>query len=75
MCYTEACMLVRSAREADQNFSRLIAEVRPVAADRMSDPAWRSAYERMQALLAAKPRAGYRLGRIMPEDKHGESRW
>lgn len=86
-------MLVRSVREANQNFSRLIAEVergetvlitksgrtvaevRPVAEDRMSDPAWRSAYERMRKLLAAKPRTGYRLGRITQEDKYGESRW
>lgn len=86
-------MLLRSVREANQNFSRLIAEVedgetvlitkngravaevRPVAEDRMEDPVWRAAFERMRDLLAAKPATGFRLGRITEEDKRGPSRW
>jgi prevent-host-death family protein len=84
-------MLVRSVREANQNFSKLIsdveggetvlitkngrtvAEVRPVAEDRMADPIWRASYERMMARLAAKPRRGYRLGKITEEDKYGDA--
>jgi prevent-host-death family protein len=85
-------MLVRSVREANQNFSRLVAdveggetvlitknsrpvaEVRPVPEDRMSDPAWRAAHERMCAILDAIPDDGYRVGRITEEDKRGPSR-
>ena len=84
-------MLVRSVREANQNFSKLIsevedgetvlitkngrtvAEVRPVPEDRMADPTWRSAYERMMARLAAKPDRNHRLGRITEEDKYGDA--
>ena len=83
-------MLVRSVREANQNFSRLIgevedgetvlitkngrpvAEVRPAPSDRMSDPVWRAAFERMKAMLDAKPDRGVRLGRITQEDKYGD---
>jgi prevent-host-death family protein len=84
-------MLVRSVREANQNFSKLIgevedgetvlitkngrtvAEVRPVPEDRMADPAWRAAYERMMARLTAKPDRNYRLGKITEEDKYGDA--
>jgi prevent-host-death family protein len=84
-------MLVRSVREANQNFSKLIsdveggetvlitkngrtvAEVRPVPEDRMADPAWRAAYDRMAAKLAAKPDRGCRLGDITEEDKYGDA--
>ena len=52
---------------------RAIAEIRPVSADRMDDPAWREACERMRAMLAAKPRTAFRLGRITEEDKFGRS--
>ena len=82
-------MLVRSVREANQNFSRLVAdveggetvlitkngrpvaEVRPVAEDRASDPAWRAAFDRMCAILDAIPDDGYRVGEITEEDKRG----
>jgi prevent-host-death family protein len=84
-------MLVRSVREANQNFSKLIsdveggetvlitkngravAEVRPCPEDRMADPAWRAAYDRMVAKLAAKPDRGCRLGKITEEDKYGDA--
>lgn len=86
-------MLVRSVREANQNFSRLVAEVeggetvlitkngrpvaevRPVPEDRMSDPAWRSAQERLCATLDAIPDDGYRVGQVTEEDKRGPSPW
>lgn len=85
-------MLVRSVREANQNLSRLVAEVergetvlitkngravvemRRVASDRTDDPAWREAYERMCAMLAAKPNTSFRLGHITEEDKYGRSK-
>jgi prevent-host-death family protein len=86
-------MLIRSVREANQNFSRLVAdveggetvlitkngrpvaEVRPVPDDRMADPAWRTAFDRMCAILDAIPDDGYRVGEITEEDKRGPSRW
>lgn len=84
-------MLVRSVREANQNFSQLIrevekgeiviitkngkqvAEVRPVIADRMQDPIWRAAYERMVARLRNKPDYGIEVGVITEEDKYGDA--
>jgi antitoxin (DNA-binding transcriptional repressor) of toxin-antitoxin stability system len=84
-------MIVRSVREADQNFSQLIsdvekgeiviitrdgkrvAEVRPVIEDRMQDPVWRAAYERMMKRLREKPAYGIRVGEITEEDKYGDA--
>jgi prevent-host-death family protein len=82
---------VRSVREANQNFSRLVAEVengetvlitkkgrvvaeiRPASDDRTADPTWRAAYDRMVAMLAAKPKRGLTLGRITQDDKYGDA--
>jgi prevent-host-death family protein len=84
-------MIVRSVREANQNFSKLIsdvekgeiviitkngkrvAEVRPVIEDRMQDPVWRAAYERMMARLHSKPSTGCPVGEITEEDKYGDA--
>ncbi len=84
-------MLVRTVREANQNFSKLIgevekgeivmitkngrrvAEVRPVIEDRMQDPVWRAAYERMMKRLREKPDYGIRIGEITEEDKYGDA--
>lgn len=84
-------MLVRSVREANQNFSKLIsevekgeiviitkngkqvAEVRPVIEDRMQDPVWRAAYERMMERLRNKPDYGIEIGEITEEDKYGDA--
>ncbi|HEX6014818.1 MAG TPA: type II toxin-antitoxin system prevent-host-death family antitoxin [Geminicoccaceae bacterium] len=78
-----------SVREANQNFSRLIAEVekgetviitkngravaqvRPQPADRMDDPEWRGAYDRLMANLRGRRGDGYRVGKITEEDKYG----
>jgi prevent-host-death family protein len=78
-----------SVREANQNFSRLIAEVergetviitkngravaqvRPQPADRMDDPEWRAAYERLMEDLRSWRGDGYRVGKITEEDKYG----
>jgi prevent-host-death family protein len=84
-------MRVRSIREANQNFSKLIAEVergetivitrngrqvaevRPVAVNRMEDPVWRAAYERMVALLDDKTGTGGPVGVITEDDKYGDA--
>jgi prevent-host-death family protein len=73
-----------SVREANQNFSRLIAEVekgetviitkngRTVAkVVPQPDPEWRAAHERLMAFLRSRPDDGYRVGRITEEDKYG----
>jgi hypothetical protein len=41
----------------------------------MADPAWRTAFDRMCAILDAIPDDGYRVGEITEEDKRGPSRW
>lgn len=84
-------MLVRSVREANQNFSKLVSEVengeivvitknghhvaemRPIPANRMDDPVWRAAYERMMDMLRNKPDYGIELGEITEEDKYGDA--
>jgi prevent-host-death family protein len=84
-------MLVRSIREANQNFSKLImevekgetvvitkngrqvAEVRPLSGSRMDDPVWRKGYERMVAMLDAKPGTGGPVGVISEDDKYGDA--
>ncbi|HET6470091.1 MAG TPA: type II toxin-antitoxin system prevent-host-death family antitoxin [Geminicoccaceae bacterium] len=84
-------MIVRSVREANQNFSKLIsevekgetviitkngrqvAEVRPIPENRMDDPVWRAAYERMVKRLREKPDYGIEVGEITEEDKYGDA--
>jgi prevent-host-death family protein len=78
-----------TVRDANQNFSKLIAEVeqgetvlitkngrtvaelRPRADDPRQDLEWRSAYERMLALLQAWPDRRYQVGKITEDDKYG----
>lgn len=50
-----------------------VAEVRPVIEDRMQDPIWRAAYERMVEMLENKPDYGIQVGEITEEDKYGDA--
>jgi hypothetical protein len=43
-----------------------------VAADRASDPAWRSAFAALSKSLRSKAATGYRVGTITEDDKYGE---
>jgi len=80
-----------TARDANQNFSKLladvekgetvlitkngrtVAELRPRSDDPREDPAWRSAYEHMVALLRETPATGFRVGKITEDDKYGDA--
>jgi hypothetical protein len=66
-------MRMRSTRKANQNSAKSMTEVRPVPANRMEDPAWRAAYERMVALLDGKPGTGVPVGEITEDDKYGDA--
>jgi prevent-host-death family protein len=84
-------MIKMSVRDANQNFSRMLAEVekgetvlitkngktvaelRPRADDPREDPAWRAAYDEMDALMNAWPQSGYRVGAITEDDKYGDA--
>jgi prevent-host-death family protein len=84
-------MQVRTVREANRSFSKLInevekgeiiiitkngrqvAELRPVIEDRMQDPVWRAAHERMIERLRNKPDYGIVLGEITEEDKYRDT--
>ena len=43
---------------------KMVADLRPRSDDPRDDPEWRAAYERMVALMRARPVTGYRVGKI-----------
>jgi hypothetical protein len=49
----------------------LVARIAPQAADRASDPEWRSAFAVLRKSLRSKS-TGYRVGTIAEDDKYGE---
>ena len=48
-----------------------VAKIAPQAADRMSDPEWRSTFAVLKKSLRAKRARGYRAGAITEDDKYG----
>ena len=84
-----SCMREMTVREANQNFSQVIAaaergetivitkngrpvaKITPQAADRRSDPEWRSAFAALKKSLRSKRATGYRVGTITEHDKYG----
>jgi len=44
----------------------------PQAADRGSDPEWRSAFAALETSLRTKPATGYRVGSITEDDRYGD---
>ena len=49
-----------------------VARITPQAADRASDPEWRSAFAALKKSLRSKPATGYRVGTITEDDKYGK---
>ena len=49
-----------------------VARITPHAADRASDPEWRSAFAALERSLRSKPATGYRVGTITEDDKYGD---
>jgi prevent-host-death family protein len=49
-----------------------VARITPHAADRASDPEWRSAFAALERSLRSKPATGYRVGTITEADKYGD---
>jgi prevent-host-death family protein len=49
-----------------------VARIAPQAADRTSDPEWRSAFAALKKSLRSKSATGYRVGTITEDDKYGE---
>jgi prevent-host-death family protein len=47
-----------------------VARITPHAADRASDPEWRSAFAALERSLRSKPATGYRVGTITEDDKY-----
>ena len=48
-----------------------VAKISPHAADRTSDPEWRSAFAALEKSLRSKRATGYRVGTIAEDDKYG----
>ncbi len=49
-----------------------VAKISPQAADRGSDPEWRSAFAALEKSLRSKPATGYRVGSITEDDRYGD---
>jgi hypothetical protein len=50
----------------------LVARIAPQAADRASDPEWRSVFAALKKSLRSKPATGYGVGTIAEDDTYGE---
>jgi prevent-host-death family protein len=48
-----------------------VAKIIPQAADRTSDPEWRSTFTALKRSLRSKRATGYRVGTITEDDKYG----
>ena len=48
-----------------------VAKISPQAADRASDPEWRSAFAALGKSLRSKRPTGYRVGTVTEADKYG----
>jgi prevent-host-death family protein len=48
-----------------------VAKITPQAADRASDPEWRSAFAALRKSLRSKRARGYRVGTIAEDDLYG----
>jgi prevent-host-death family protein len=49
-----------------------VAKIMPQAADRGSDPEWRSAFAALEKSLRSKHATGYRVGSITEDDRYGD---
>ena len=49
-----------------------VAKISPQAADRGSDPEWRSAFATLEKSLRSKRATGYRVGSIAEDDRYGD---
>ena len=49
-----------------------VAKIAPQAADRTSDPEWRSTFAALKKSLKAKRPRGYRASTITEDDKYGD---
>jgi prevent-host-death family protein len=49
-----------------------VAKIAPQAADRTTDPEWRSTVALLKKSLRAKRARGYRIGTITEDDKYGD---
>jgi prevent-host-death family protein len=49
-----------------------VARIAPQAADRNSDPEWRSTFAILRQSLKAKRARGYRVGTITEDEKYGD---
>jgi prevent-host-death family protein len=49
-----------------------VAKISPQAADRGSDPEWRSAFAALEKSLRPKRATGYRVGSIAEDDRYGD---
>jgi prevent-host-death family protein len=50
-----------------------VAKIMPQAADRGSNPEWRSAFAALEKSLRSKRATGYRVGSITEDDRYGDN--